>query len=315
MSAILRLLTLVLCVSATGCALDFDEPHDVNKLRVLGVQAEPPEIAPGDGTSVSVLWADPLGEDRDVEFVWWFCGGFVFGADLETCYQLIPPIRMSASEGGDRLEIPTIPDDIFDSADLPEGMDYFVVTAVGLMCADGRLPDDDVLADPEGYEHIDDLCEGGEAVSFFRTVMISESDNPQANPGIEGVLFKDEPLPDVESGEVTTLRCKEKDGCDLDVPLSLFMTEGSYQTYEVVEFDEVVEKKDTLFVSWYVTGGAFKDGYRSMVDSEASDDPLGPFETVWQPEEPGEYTLYAVAHDVRGGVSWTSFAFEIEPAR
>ena len=301
---------------ATGCALDFDEVHQVESLRVLAVQAEPPEIAPGEGTSVSVLWADPKGNGREVDFVWWVCAGFVFGADLESCEMIVPPQKISSAEGGDRLDIPVTPEDILDTIDMPDGMGYLNITFIGLMCADGKLPSEEKLANPKGYEHIDDICKGGEAVSFFRTLLLSESEDPQENPGIERVMFKGEPLtPLEEEGEPPVLKCKEKEDCNLDVSLKLFMTEGSEQTYEVVEFGKVKEVKETLFVSWYVTGGGFEDGYRSMVDDEKYDTPEGPFETVWQPEAPGTYTLYAVAHDVRGGASWKTFSFEIAPAR
>jgi hypothetical protein len=36
---------------------------------------------------------------------------------------------------------------------------------------------------------------------------------------------------------------------------------------------------------------------------DPDEDPTGPFETTWLPEKRGIFTLYAVAHDIRGGVS------------
>ena len=85
---------VLLSLLTVGCGLDFDEVHKVEYLRVLAVQAEPPEISPGEGTTVSVLWADPKGEGRDVEFVWWVCAGFVFGAELDMCHLVVDPVRI-----------------------------------------------------------------------------------------------------------------------------------------------------------------------------------------------------------------------------
>jgi hypothetical protein len=84
----------------------------------------------------------------------------------------------------------------------------------------------------------------------------------------------------------------------------------------VLEFDEPVQKEDTV---WYVTGGDFSNSRsadacakKDMVfDNPCLDDPdkdpTGPFETTWIPEKRGTFTLYAVAHDIRGGVSWKTY--------
>jgi hypothetical protein len=305
---------LVCGLLLAGCDLGFDEVHEVNQLRVLAVSAEPPEIKPGEGTSVSVLWADPKGGGRTVELVWWLCAGYAHGANLEMCEMLMSPFRTSSDEGGDHFDIPETPADIFETAELPEGWDTLMVTVVGLLCAGGTLPSDEALATPTHVDHIDQYCERGEAVSFWRIIEVSESESPNLNPGIDRVMHQGEPLvPMDETSEGRTVRCKKKEGCDINVVLKLFMTEGSEQSYEIVEYGETKTEKEVLFVSWFTTNGNFDDGSRYLVNDDAPT-PYGPFEIGWEPDEPGNHVVYAVAHDTRGGVSFEAYEFEVLPA-
>ena len=41
---------------------------------------------------------------------------------------------------------------------------------------------------------------------------------------------------------------------------------------------------------------------------------LGPYEVKWKPNDYGEFTLWVVAHDVRGGVSWQTYSIEVRPS-
>ncbi|GMV39306.1 MAG: hypothetical protein AMXMBFR64_10220 [Myxococcales bacterium] len=54
-----------------GCLEELPKPSKVDGLRVLGVQAEPPELAPGGTTELRALVADP--EGRPVKLEWYAC--------------------------------------------------------------------------------------------------------------------------------------------------------------------------------------------------------------------------------------------------
>ena len=315
MGFLMKYCLIVVAFVFVGCGFDFQEVHEVKGLRVLAVSADPPEIAPGEGTSIDVLWADPEGDGRTIEFVWWFCAGYAYGAHFDACELLGSPYKTNSDEGGDHFETPDVPPNIFDMVELPEEMDALMVSAVGLICADGKLPSIEKLSKPKEVKHINEFCKGGEAVSFLRTIDISESDNPQRNPGIDRVTYKKEPLtPLADDPDGRTVRCKQKEGCDLTVELKLFMTEGSEQGYEVTEYGEIKKETEVLFVSWFTTNGDFDDGVRSLVEDDAKSS-LGPFEIGWEPDEPGHHVVYAVAHDIRGGVSFQAYAFEVLPAK
>jgi hypothetical protein len=310
-----------LSLAMTGC-FDFESVSEVTKFRVLAVSAEPPEIRPGEGTTLSVLWADPAGGGREVQFAWMGCSGIVHASDgIATCDLLVPPVVRTAEQGGDTLEIPETPPDLLDGA--PEG-GAIKATFIVLMCAGGELPSAGEYDSLRDTKVISDLCRGGDGLSAYKTVTISNAEDPQTNPTIEHFELDGETLAPADEGGLGRARCEEEEKCKVKVEAALFMTEASIQEYIVYEFGEPVTLEDTVFVSWFSTGGEFTKS-RSGEECEkedmtvgnpcrigAPDDPTGPFEVTWKPEEPGTYTLFAVARDMRGGVSWETYEIEVE---
>ncbi len=305
------------CLLLSGC-FEFDAVTQVEDFRVLGVRAEPPEIRPGEGTTLQVLWADPKGKDREVSFAWMGCSGTIHPSEgIATCDMLVPPVVGTAEAGGDILEIPVTPTDMLDG--VPEG-GYLRATFIVLMCAGGTLPAPERYAKLRETTNVNDLCRKGDGLSAFKTVMVSDSDTPQTNPVIDRVYFEGMEMTPADEGGGGKLRCKEGGECEAEI--ALFVTEESVQTYDVIEFGKPTPKQDEVFLSWYVTGGDFdksrsgdtceKKGMEAdnPCISETDEDPSGPFEVSWIPEKPGTFTLWAVAHDLRGGVGWQAFTVE-----
>ncbi len=296
---------LIGCMSALfvfGCA-DFEPVHLVTKFKVLAVSAEPPEISPGDGTTLRVLWADPQGEGREVQFAWVLCGGLIHASEgLSFCEIVYPPWIETASNGGDTLVVPATPTDLLE--DLPPGEDRLFVTAVVIMCAGGELPSAEELIEKADVPNINTLCEGGDGLSSFKAVLISNSEDPNTNPAIEYLELEGTPLDSVDNGGLGTIACNEADKCGTESKIGVFMTEDSFQTFDVEEFGNIKTVDEDLYVSWFTTGGEYN------ADRSGSDEVLGPYEVTWKPENEGAYTLYAVAHDTRGGVSWQTYSVE-----
>ena len=63
-----------------------------------------------------------------------------------------------------------------------------------------------------------------------------------------------------------------------------------------------------LYVTWFTSGGELERN-RTIADA-----PAGPYDVTFKTDKPGRYTLWAVAHDVRGGVSWERFQIEVTEA-
>jgi len=299
---------LIAAALALACQPDFERMSQVDKFRVLGVSAEPPEIAPGDGTEVAVLWADPRGGGREVTFAWLVCDGYVkVSQGPAACVPVFPPYVATASAGGDALSIPWTPPDMLE--ELPAGDSAAKASVFVLMCAGGSLPQaGELVAATTEVNDPSDLCVGGAGLTAFKTVTVSESTNPNANPTIERLNLNGSRLdPAVEDG-LGVVFCDEQGKCGRKAELQVFLTADSAQTFEAIELGQLETVTERLYVTWFATGGKFD------ADRSTSEDPLGPYEVEWKPDDFGEFNLWVVAHDVRGGVGWQTYRLEVRPA-
>ena len=297
---------LIVTLLLSGC-IDLPSVSEVDKFRVLAVTAEPPEISPGEGVSLEVLYADPKGKDREVEFAWIPCAGYVHSSEgLSTCEMITEPVVQTASEEGYRFEIPYTPPNIMELDVLEQG--FMKVTFIVLMCAGGTLPAPDKYEAERDVLDVNTLCKGGDALSAYKLVTISESENPQTNPTLARLTADKKKVEDATEDAPYEIKCKESQGCGTEVTLNAFFTKDSRQSYDVIEFDEsVVEKEERIYVSWFVSGGSV-----SIERGGPKDDGprIGPYETKWDVDKPGRYTLWVVGHDIRGGTTWETYEFE-----
>ncbi|MCP4602561.1 MAG: hypothetical protein GY847_18935 [Proteobacteria bacterium] len=288
---------------SASCADDFEKVYEINKLRVMAISAEPPEISPGQGATLHVLYADPKGGGREVQFAWMICAGLIHPSEgAPNCESLFPPQIETAANNGDIYTIPPIPPDLLDS--LPPGETSFKATVILVMCAGGSLPIAEELMSKKDIEKLSELCVDGDGLSAFKTVTVSNSNSPNTNPMIDYLMFDDELLEPGPNDEPGIVACKENGNCDTKADIKIFLTRDSGQEYEIVEFGETEKVEERLYVSWFVTNGEF-DEIRS-----SSPEAVGPYQVEWEPEKPGTSTLYVVAHDIRGGVSWNTYTIE-----
>jgi hypothetical protein len=304
------IIVLLWTVSLTGC-IDLKSPSKVEEFRVLAVTAEPPEIAPGEGTKLQVLWADPDGKGREVSFAWIGCAGLLAPPmGLESCMMLIPPVVLSAEEGGDILNIPATPSDLLSYA--PEGMSYMKATFIILMCGGGDLPDADEYESIGQVDDISTLCKDGDGIAVYKTITVSNNtEDPQRNPKIATLKVEGETLYPSDQGATGSVQCIKDDGCGAEIKLAVTLTDDSFQTYQAEENGEMVSVDEELFVSWFVTDGDVD----APTSASTTEDPLGPYEVTWRPEHEGSFTLYVAAHDFRGGASFETYEVEVTAAR
>ena len=322
-----------------GCGEPMEAVSYISKLRVMAVQADPPEITPGERTTLSVLWGDPEGEGREVSFVWIVLpGSFSPDSSLPDIEEEDIPffyfhVGTSATDGP-IFRIPPIPTDILDTRPPDEtrdedeeklGIKSMGATAVLSVCADGERPDADELEEMFGNDEasdmagigdldLDALCKGGEHVVTFKTFRISDADednpNRNTNPELTEFVFNGEIL-DEDSDETPQLpniyQCKNTANCLEGADVEANMTDESFQKYDNIEFKKVVEKDEAPYISWFADGGDLQNSHSRTVE------PPGPFENVWAPPlDGGEFTLWVVAHDLRGGTSWKRFRIGAE---
>jgi hypothetical protein len=328
---------------ASACQVDLERISEVTKLRLLGAQADPPEIAPGGATTLRLLTADPNGAGRRV-----VAGGVVVPG-------LVTPI-----ESGDPDAVPPIFFDLpFTDANhlgvvtftgqlsMPEYYldgdahipiappgDPLTMTAIVIVCAGdgfdetlayealaGLMDEESGSAAEISFESVCKDAGADEGIAAFKTFDVVTCDPsssslscdgeyaPNANPEIASLTLEDEPLGSFEGG--VCIECGSADGCREPLKLRAFLDESSFQEYErplAINLDETELVYERTYISWFATGGSFdadRSGNASTATEPRADDP---FETQWTPSpEGGEFTLWAVVHDLRGGVSWETF--------
>ncbi len=87
------------------------------------------------------------------------------------------------------------------------------------------------------------------------------------------------------------------------VPLRASWPAESAETYAFIDVPTqvVIEKRETMRVSWHATGGSFE----SDRSGRTSDDPLLFTDNTWTaPGAPGIVTMWVVLRDDRGGVAF-----------
>lgn len=314
----------------SGC-FDFEANHMVAKFKVLALQTEPPEIAPGEGFEMEVLYADPKGSGREVSFAWFMCVNPVAptapvhpATGLNMCMLVQPPQVETASNDGHIFVAEQTPEGIMDyypqelltgSGAVPIDAQIVYVTAVVVACAGGQLPDSAALWDSMNVSDPSTLCQGGEGRTTYKVLRVTPPENPSPNenPSIASISINKQAIAlSSETGDISpdphVFSCNAGEKCKVKVDISLGLTPTSQQAYHTKAEDGFTSVNEVLYITWFTTGGEFEK------DRIIADNPIGPYEAKWTGTEPGIYTLWAVAHDVRGGVSWESFQIQITPA-
>ena len=311
------ILFIMILITAAGCAEPMESVSEITKLRMMAIQADPPEIRPGEGTTLRALYADPEGKGREISFLWLTCPSALTPSSEITADVCNPPLGLgmgTSGNGGDVHTVPPVAEDILD--DLKEDEQYKTATTIVSMCAGGELPDLSTFdEDSDITEILDNVCKGGEGVIAFKTFRISTADdsNRNTNPELTDVYFDGKHLTEIddEADNSTSpgviFECKTTSACLEGAEIEAEMTESSFQTYDKIEFDDIVTGDEAPYISWFTTGGELGDTHSRTVA------PPGPFKNTWSPPlDGGNFILWVVAHDLRGGTSWKKFAIGAE---
>lgn len=329
-----------------ACQAELERVSEVTKLRILGIQADPPEIAPGESTALRILTADPGGEGRRV-----VGGGIVvpglFTPSSSPDTSTLPPLFYAlpftdVNDSGvvvfpHHLGMPSYYSDQGAQVPIAPPGEPLVMTAILFVCAGDGFDEDAAYAvmaqismggagEEAGPDAFLEICseagadEGITALKSFDVVTCDPENSAlacdgeyaqNANPEIESIALAGEPLSQFFGGQC--FECDPEDGCREPLALRGYLTPGSFQRYErslASNLDQTEVVYERTYISWFVTGGTLdedRSGNGSTADDVAPDDP---FDANWIPPfEGGEFTLWAVAHDIRGGVSWNIYRF------
>jgi hypothetical protein len=279
----------------SGCVIGSDRwqrPRDlpdewlIDRVRVLAVQAEPPEAVPGATIAFSALVTQPVDDPYNV--IWFTCpptddGGIGFGCELPDTSSIDASDPEALADlgliGFEPFLSPTytIPIDALDGVaeeDRAEGLYQLV----------------QVTAFPPEYldpEQAPDAIDFDEVEAAYKRLIISEARTPNRNPllsrfSVDGFDVPDGATITVEEGQT--------------YQLSTTIAESLVEEYVYVTSEGVEEwRTEEPYANWYTTGGDLNENLT-----------LHPYlDVTWvAPESGTSGKFWVVVRDRRGGMAW-----------
>jgi len=262
-------------------ARDLQPESQVVAIRVLAIQAEPPELAAGETATLRALLVDS--DDVSDNTLWVGCG----------------------PDAASNFGCP------FDPAALDEDATFEDLVAAGVIGLEPDLPPT-LTAQEEWLEGLDEdaQLEGlnwtvnalalpaeapadgefdfNQVESAYKRVVVSRATTPNRNPGLVDFTVDGDVVPEAE---VITLVPGQS------YELAPVLADDAIQTYDFKNRDgEVEERVEQLYCEWFATSGTVQEF-----------NTLEPFlESTWvAPDVPGRTgRWYVVVKDRRGGLSW-----------
>lgn len=298
-----------------GCNEPFAPFNELDKLRVLAVQAEPPALGPGEVAQLEALVFEPDGDPISYRWSWCpFSTGSLTGyeclVDEDQVREMIDEVAPGFGALFPGFELGTAPTASLVYPGTPELLAQFcAMTTAAEIPAFADLPAcDEQLTFTIRLE----VTAGGESVTAVKELPVyfdaARADNENPTIGEVTASREGEPaiplLPDEPSALVAGRRYR----LDVTVPAA------AAQTF-VPPADDAdptpAPEREYLFMSWFVTGGDTENTRTTFIDDEISLAELG--RNSWRtPDDAASARLYLVLQDERGGVSWTERELALE---
>jgi len=276
------LFACALALASAGCGLDFDPASFVDKLRLLAVKAEPPDVAFGQMTTLSATATNPGGSAPTISW--------------DACLLPPPPATGQAVNQ--------------DCVTLPEGDPMLVSFGQGeSVPATMPMLDVSMIGLPDqtnGFYlpvRVKLDADGKSLVAFYRLRIFLgplTPNPPNQNPTLSGIFT----VPSADAGVADETALDDAnplvvhDGDEL--PLRAHVADGSDEMYVVFDGDPRTTPPRTVTesirISWFTTAGEFSDDVTGIAkpDTTLKLD-------KHQPASGSTIDLWVVARDERGG--------------
>ena len=340
----LPLLAALLSLFSLGCGPDFDPPSELHSLRVLAVQKDAPYAQPGDTVNLTMLWQDasPLA-GRNVTIAWSLPCINPPGDLYYACFANPDAFRGMPSQDADAPERTSfvVPEDIISSrpppADGSNNPPYGIAYVFFALCAGELRPLENPAPNalPIGCQDESGKLLGADDFVAGYTSVYSFQGFSNNNPKISGFEFRGNPLPDCQnedclpfagSAPAVDVDCDEQSArC---VPTCAEDGDPACTGYA---FRPIIDKTESdnqdpddvaaellghavgeqMWINYYTDKGAFKSAVRLLNDATNGwNDDYGT--EFYAPKEPGLARIWAVAHDNRGGMSWSGITLKVQ---
>lgn len=308
----------------SACGNDFAPASKIEGVRILAARADKPYAKPGDTVNVDLLAFDGRRDtSRPMRLQWISAPCFdPPGGLAEACYpafegmfargvDLTPQLLAGPSRSF------TVPSDLLArSVASQSGTPFANVFTFAFACAGhveyvgARGPSPRAVPfacfDDGGHEL------GAEDFVFASSRVFVFADRANANPIVSAITL-DGQVVDPASG-VTLDRCAtpSKVGAEPTCPthaLDVVVPEGSHELDPSNADVSGAALREAVWVDYYLTDGRVKSDVRVLFDARAGRVPSE--NDLEAPSESGDATLWAVAHDNRGGVGWASVPIHV----
>jgi hypothetical protein len=307
-----RALTLLVVLS--GCGVQFTPETLVDSLRIMAVTSDPPEVRPGEPSTLSVLYGDPTRVGQPTTVIWVGCEPDPLDQNRNACNDaslLIKPSTITSYPEGLKLlgfsqkatysstsgvfdVLP--PDDLIrQNGSIGQVIVIVIAEEVSVNLMDEELK--------KVFQRIENK-ELPTAIALTR-ILVSEKQTETArnhNPEITTLTFDGAPLP-------IGARLQVKPG--QQVSLGVEVPESSREHYTEQQPSGPVEKQEIVVGAWYSSGGRFSQE-RFDVTSSAPTVFTAPG-SVEFPEDPvpekRSGQLWLVVRDNRGAQAYQQFRY------
>lgn len=332
-----------------GCGPDFDPPSELHSLRVLGVVKDVPYAQPGDTVNLQMLWQDAsLQAGRKVAVAWSLPCINPPGDLYYACFSKPESFRGMGKQDTDTPELTSfeVPLDIISSrpppADGSKNPAYGIAYVFFTLCAGELtlLPGSSENTLPIGCKDENGTLLGADDFVVGYTSVYSFAGFSNHNPVIKGFEFRgnslaapavclnEQCLPLAGSAPAVDFDCDDPEQSARCVPTCADDGDPACSGYAFrptidqsdpwnqdqddvsVELlgDEVGEQ---MWIDYYTDAGGFKSAVRLLNDATAGWNADYGTE-FYAPKEPGLSRIWAVAHDNRGGMSWSGITLKVQ---
>lgn len=313
-------LSVGLGLALSACDYGFWPETLVREMRVLGVRAQPSDLAPGETAQLEALVLDPSRPGKQTTVLWLGCEPDPFNLNRSACsdfglLQNAGSAFAPSADGGTSLPPGVsvigfgaqaayrVPANVF--AALPAGDERRVSGTVGQVLAFAIADEVSPTATPEELEALFARVQAGTVRSLvvLYRVRISESPERNRNPVLGTLTVAGETWP---TGAHVTVLPGEPVELDADAP------DDTFERFTNVTPSGVEEKTERVLVAWYSTAGRFseertamREAVKTVFTAPGGSDAKDPV------PERREGSLYVVLRDTRGGQAWATVPFYV----
>lgn len=306
-----QLLLIVAVVSS--CGVQFSPETLVDSLRILAITSDPPEVAPGGQTNVSVLFGDPTRVGQVSTIIWVGCDPDPLDLNRTACNDasiLVKPSLITQYPPGLTLlgfgpkAVYTAKPGVFDILEPQNTIRQN--GSIGQVIAIVIAEDVKVSAMGDELKAVFQRIENKETPTAIGLTRIVVSQKPQKNlnPTISNLTFDGAPLP---LGARLQVRAGQEVALGVQVP------ESAREHYTELQPAGPVEKQEVVVGAWYSSNGRFSRERFDVTSTDATTFYAPGSKKFPEDPVPEKRTgqMWLVVRDNRGAQAFEQFRFYV----